>query len=46
MILLAIVAIVLAVYGVINLLSGRIAWALILFIAACAIGPGGWAIYK
>ena len=38
------IAVILAVFGVLELLGGHLLWALILFIAACAVGPGGWSI--
>jgi hypothetical protein len=38
------IAVVLAVFGVIELLGGHLLGALVLFIAACAVGPGGWSI--
>jgi hypothetical protein len=37
-------AVIIAVFGVLELLSGHLLWALLLFVAACAIGPGGWSI--
>lgn len=43
---LGLIAVVLAVIGVVQILSGNIGWGIILLIAACAVGPGGWAIYK
>lgn len=39
------VAVVLAVLGVLNLLDGDVLWGIILLIAACAVGPGGWSIF-
>lgn len=44
--LLVIAAVILAVVGFFQLLSGNIGLAIVLFVIACAVGPGGWAIYK
>jgi hypothetical protein len=41
-----VIALILAVLGVIQLFSGNVAWGIVLIVAACAVGPGGWAIYK
>jgi hypothetical protein len=40
-----IIAVILVVVGIVQLLQGAILWAIILFIAAAAIGPGGWSIF-
>ena len=45
MIIFAILAIILAVYGVVRLVQGDILWGIVLIIAACAVGPGGWFIF-
>jgi hypothetical protein len=37
-------AVILAVFGVLELLGGHLLWALLLFVAACAVGPGGWSL--
>ena len=46
MTLLALIAIILAVLGVVRIVQGDLAWGIVLLILACAIGPGGWAFYK
>jgi uncharacterized membrane protein (DUF2068 family) len=38
------IAVILAVFGVLQLVSGHLLWAIVLFIAAAAVGPGGWSI--
>ena len=43
--ILGIIAAILDVAGIFQLLQGDILWAIILFVAACAIGPGGWSIF-
>ena len=40
-----IIAAILVVVGIFQLLSGDILWAIVLFVAAAAIGPGGWSIF-
>lgn len=42
----ALLAFILVLAGFWNLFAGNGWWALGLFVAACAIGPGGWTIYK
>ena len=44
--LLWIVAVVLAVAGVIQLLQGQIVFGLVLIVAACLVGPGGYSIFR
>lgn len=41
-----VVAIGLAIAGVGEVFAGNGWWAAAFFIAACAIGPGGWTIWK
>ena len=45
MIIFVILALVLAVFGVVRLVQGDILWGIVLIIAACAVGPGGWFIF-
>ena len=40
------IAVILAIAGVVQLLQGQLLWAVILFIAACAVGPGGYSIFR
>ena len=44
--LLWIVAVVLAVVGVVQLLQGQIILGVVLLIAACLVGPGGYSIFR
>lgn len=44
-ILLFIAAVILAVWGVIDLVTGHILWGIILLVLACLIGPGGYSIF-
>jgi hypothetical protein len=41
-----IIAVILAIYGIIQLLNGAILWGIILLILAAGIGPGGWSFFK
>ncbi|MDX6197073.1 MAG: hypothetical protein QOJ79_224 [Actinomycetota bacterium] len=44
--LLWIAAVVLAVWGVVELLSGAIIVGLVLLVAACLAGPGGYSVFR
>ncbi len=44
--LLWIIAVVVAVIGVIVLISGSVLWGIILLILAALIGPGGYSIFN
>ncbi|MEA2686598.1 MAG: hypothetical protein QOE93_1793 [Actinomycetota bacterium] len=39
-----VIAVILAIIGVVQLLQGQIIWGIILLIAAAAVGPGGWSV--
>lgn len=39
-------AVVVAVIGIIVLMSGSVLWGIILLIAAAVIGPGGYSIFR
>jgi hypothetical protein len=41
-----IVAVVLAIVGVIQLLQGQIILGIVLLVAAAAVGPGGFSIFR
>ena len=41
-----IIAAIIAIAGVVQLFQGQIIWAIVLFVAACAVGPGGWSIFN
>jgi hypothetical protein len=45
MIIFAILAIILGIFGVVRLVQGDILWGIVLIIAAFAVGPGGWFIF-
>jgi hypothetical protein len=44
--LLWIVAVVLAIVGVVQLLQGQILLGLVLLVVACLVGPGGYSIFR
>ena len=44
--LLWIIAVILAVVGVVQLIQGQILFGIILLIAACLVGPGGYSVFK
>ena len=44
--LLWLIAVVIAIVGVVQLLQGQILFALVLFVAACVIGPGGYSLFR
>ncbi len=43
--LLWIVAVILAVVGVVQLIQGQIILGIVLIIAACLVGPGGYSVF-
>lgn len=40
------IAVVLVIIGVVQLLQGQIIFGIILLIAAAAVGPGGWSVFR
>ncbi len=43
--LLWLIAAVVAVVGVVQLIQGQILFAIVLFVIACLIGPGGYSVF-
>ena len=41
-----IIAVILAVVGVVQLLQGQILFGIVLLIAACLVGPGGYSVFS
>lgn len=41
-----VIAAILAVVGVVQLLQGQIIFGIVLLIAACLVGPGGYSIFR
>jgi hypothetical protein len=44
--LLWLIAAVIAIVGVVQLVQGQILWAIVLFVVACLVGPGGYSIFR
>jgi hypothetical protein len=44
--LLWLIAAVVALVGVVQLLQGQVFLAVVLFVAACLIGPGGYSLFR
>ncbi len=44
--LLWLLAVVIAVVGVIQLLQGQLLFGILLLVLACAVGPGGYSIFN
>ncbi len=40
------IAAVIAIIGIVQLIQGQIILAIVLFIAACLVGPGGYSIFR
>ena len=40
------IAVVIAIAGVVALLRGSILTGIVLLVVACAVGPGGWSIFR
>ncbi len=41
-----IIAVVIAIVGVVQLLQGQLILGIILLVVAAAVGPGGWSVLK
>lgn len=41
-----VIAVILAIVGIVQLIQGQVILAIILFIAAAAVGPGGWTVFR
>ena len=41
-----VIAVILAIVGIVQLPQGQIIFGIILLIAAAAVGPGGWSVFK
>ena len=44
--LLPIIALIVAIVGIVQLLEGQILFGIVLLVVACAIGPGGYSIFR
>ena len=41
-----VIAVILAIVGIVQLIQGQVILAIILLIAAAAVGPGGWTVFR
>lgn len=41
-----VIAVILAIVGVVQLLQGQIIFGVVLCVAAAAVGPGGWSVVR
>lgn len=41
-----VIAAVLAIVGVVQLIQGQIIFGIVLLVAACLVGPGGYSIFR
>ena len=39
-------AVIVALFGVVELLTGHVLFAILLFVVACLIGPGGYSVFQ
>jgi hypothetical protein len=44
--LLPIIAVIIAIVGVVQLLQGQIIFGVLLLVAACMVGPGGYSVFR
>jgi hypothetical protein len=44
--LLWLLAVVIALVGVVQLFQGQVLFALVLFVIACLVGPGGYSVFR
>lgn len=45
-VILWIIAVIIAIVGIVQLLQGQIILGIVLIFAACLVGPGGYSIFK
>ena len=41
-----VIAAILAIVGVVQLLQGQILFGIVLIVAACMVGPGGYSVFR
>ena len=41
-----VIAVILAIIGIVQLLQGQLILGIILLVAAAAVGPGGWSVFR
>jgi hypothetical protein len=40
------IAVIIAIVGVVQLFQGQVLFAIVLFVIACLVGPGGYSIFR
>ncbi len=40
------IAVIIAIVGVVQLFQGQILLAIVLFVVACLVGPGGYSVFR
>ena len=40
------VAAIIAIVGVVQLVQGQVIFAIVLFVVACLVGPGGYSVFR
>jgi hypothetical protein len=40
------IAVIIAIVGVVQLFQGQVGFAIVLFVVACLVGPGGYSIFQ
>ncbi|WP_187271743.1 GPGG-motif small membrane protein [Aeromicrobium terrae] len=43
--ILFIIAVIIAIYGIIRIIQGDILWGIVLLVVAALVGPGGYSIF-
>jgi hypothetical protein len=41
-----VIAVILVVVGIVQLFQGQLILGLILIVVGCAVGPGGWSVFR
>ena len=41
-----VIAVILAIIAIVQLIQGQIIFGVILLVAAAAVGPGGWSVFR
>ncbi len=41
-----VLAVIIAIVGIVQLLQGQIIFGIILLVVAAAVGPGGWSVFR
>jgi hypothetical protein len=44
--LLPIIAVIIAIVGIVQLLQGQLLFGIVLLVIAAAVGPGGWSVFN